>query len=256
MSRLGQIGRLAAAAAVLSLAACAGAQGKPGPLPAPTTIPGASASVVTVTQEGSGAALGRPESGVVVGFKGGRYLIATGYSFLIDSKLRSSVRISVPGTNGSAEASKYACTNDKHGGPVTWQLLAVPAADLGSLPVLKLGAWTAGPGWLAMSGYHPGGVQIIGRPVDPGRFAQNAWAALPGGPLIGFSPSIGQVDSRWQTVSPSEFAGAALLEQVSGGVRLVGLGEAVLGNPGNTIGAATDPSLINYLLQHPGHSCN
>lgn len=259
MSRVTQIGTMLVAAAIVPLAACSG-RGQAWPLPAPTTIAGASAGVVMVTQEDVAPA-SAPESGVVVGFEGGQYLIATASDFQVATtgKYQLGVSISVAGTTRSAQAtSMYACMD----GP--WGLLAVPAADLPRLPVLRLGSWGAGPAWLAMAGHRSVGVRITG-PVDPGQFALYDWGADPDadpdsalfggtGDLLQFSPSVARAIDRPPAFSPAQFGGAALLEQVSGGVRLVGLGDGLLGNAGNTlfVGVATGVENIEYLLKHPG----
>lgn len=240
MSRVNLIGTMLVVAAVVLLAACSG-QGQARPLPAPTTIAGASAGVVTVTQEDVVPPI-PPESGVVVGFEGGQYLIATTTNFQLPAS------VSVPGTTQSAQAtSMYACMD----GP--WRILAVSAADLPQLPVLELGAWTVGPAWLAIAGFEPADVQVHG-PVNPFLFDQYDWGASPDNDLVQFTPSVAQAVDWPPAFSPTEFGGAALLEQVAGGVLLVGLADGLLGNAGNTefVGVATGPEDIEYLLNHPG----
>jgi hypothetical protein len=228
-----------------------GGQGQARPLSAPTTIAGASAGLVTVTQENVSKAI-PPESGVAVGFEGGQYLIATSSNFQLwpgnYRYLPLRVRIGVAGTTQSAEAtSMYACMD----GP--WRLLAVPAAEL-RLAVLKLGVATAGPAWVAMAGSKPAPVRITG-PVDPGQFSLWDWGADPDhGDILQFDPPVAHASDGPPAFSPTEFGGAALLQKVPGGVRVVGLASGLLGNAGNTRfdGVATGLEDIRYLLKHPG----
>ena len=101
-----------------------------------------------------------------MGFEGGHYLIVTSSQFILPAS------IWVPGTPHAVQATSYACMD----GP--WRVLAVSAADVPPLPVLKLGGWAAGPAWLAMAGRKAVGVRITG-PVDPGQFSLWDWGADP-----------------------------------------------------------------------------
>jgi hypothetical protein len=67
-------------------------------------------------------------------------------------------------------------------------------------------------------------------------------------------PSVAYAINGPPAFSPTEFRGAALLQQASGSVRLVGLGNGLLGNEHNTVflGAVTGLEDIEYLLKHPG----
>ena len=72
--------------------------------------------------------------------------------------------------------------------------------------------------------------------------------------MLEFSPSVARAIDGPPAFSPPEFRGAALLQRVSGGVRLVGLGDGLLGDAGNTefVGVATGLEDIKFLLKHPG----